>query len=185
MNPQIDLKPRLGKAKKMPKQPQFPGLRRGPPSQSLSPVPPQQFWLIFPAFHTFPGQLPATLRALPRTDQEMAHGCKFIILSHTPLTNGRGRRREAPPPRPGPLPRIPGIRGDSLGPRGARLRGGLRRGERGRCGRTSKAGSGTSMSAAPAAAAGPSRRAAGTAPARERRFPAPRRAEGGGAAAVI
>ena len=41
---------------------------------------------------------------------------------------------------------------------------GLGRGERGQCGRTSKAGSGASISAAPAAAAGPSRGAAGTRP---------------------
>lgn len=100
----------------------------------------------------------------------MAHGSKFIILSHTLLTNGRGRPKEAPPS-PRPRPAAHESRGAAgtgwargapsprrAAPLGARARG-ARRG-----GRTSKAGSGAGISAAPAAAARPPGPAAGIRP---------------------
>lgn len=180
LNPQIDLKTRLGKAKKMPKQPQFPALGRGPPFQSHPPAP-KQFGFSFPRFAHFQASPPpAPVPALPRTDQEMAHGSKFIILSHTLLTHGRGcQRKRLRPPRPAAYEG----RGSAGTPRGARARGaraarpdfkGGRRGRyfRGTCGGGRALPPRGWNPPPPGSAASP-------------RPAATRLAEGGGAAAVI
>lgn len=54
-NPQIQIKMRLAKARKMPKQHKFPTAGRRP---TLPCHHPKHFWLFLSAFHTVPGRLP-------------------------------------------------------------------------------------------------------------------------------
>lgn len=121
-NPQIQVKMRLAKARKMPKQHKFPTAGR---RTTLPCHHPKHFWLFLPAFHTVPGRLPRPYAPC----WEMAHGPKLISRRPHSLTNRGCSQREAPSAPLGPFPRIPGIRGVSVG---SRLRSRGARGARAR-----------------------------------------------------
>lgn len=103
----------------MPQQHKSPGLERSLPSRSLPPPISSGFSL-------------ACSPTLPRTSQEMAHGSKLIILSHTLLTNGQGSGEKRPrPPQPAAHESRESRGGGAMadpgrGPRGVGLRGGAR-----------------------------------------------------------
>lgn len=163
LNPQIDLKTRLGKAKKMPKQPQFPALGRGPPFQSHPPAP-KQFGFSFPRFAHFQASPPPRPRPRP-SPHRSGNGPRLQIHNSEPHSADTwpGLPEEAPPPPSARGPRRPGIGGDSAGGSGAGSAGGAARLQRRAAGQVFP----RHLRRRP----GPPAARLESAPARERRFP--------------